>query len=186
MDKTLQTMKTIIQPSHLLLTLEQISEQYKEGLNPSLLAISFQKTFGLITQISNKYKSFLTEQDIASHSLVSLDYALISYQQGKNTKFTTYFCNVLNNELRENAQYNSRQKRKAILFTENLEDYKEIFTSAKPNILDLSELKPKEERYCQLLLEGYTNKDISNILGESIMNLCNLRKKLKLKLKYLL
>ena len=43
-------------------------------------------------------------------------------------------------------------------------------------------LSDSEFKYCCLIIEGYKNSDIAEMLNVSVMTLCNLRKRLRAKL----
>lgn len=191
MNNTLKTLSTIVTPEFNSMSLEQLAEAYTEGLNPSVLATAFSKTFVLIIDISRKFFGF-TEEDIASYSLETLDKCLQTYNNAK-AAFSTYFTTVFRNKLRTESQLLSTQKRKSYLYSNSLEVDMEngfdiVDTNQNDNVdgvineLTTYGLTERELRYCKYILEGYTNKEISEIFNTSVMTLSNIRKKLKIKL----
>lgn len=189
MLKTLNTLSTLIIEETRVMSLEQIAEAYKESLNPSLLALAFEKTYKLIINISAKYYG-LTNEDIVSFSLEKLDMCLQTYKSGQ-ANFSTYFTTNLMNKFREETQALNTQKRKALFFSDSYEVMAEngfdliACTHDEDNFINsLQEynLTENELEYCQLILNGWTNKDISEKMKVSVMTLSNVRKKLRLKL----
>jgi DNA-binding CsgD family transcriptional regulator len=65
-----------------------------------------------------------------------------------------------------------------------MENGYDVATSNENDSCDLTgfNLDERELTYCNLLLDGYTNAEISKKLNTSIMTLSNLRKKLRIKL----
>lgn len=191
MNDTLRTLKQIIIPEYQQMNLEQLAEVYTKELNPSVLASAFSKTFKLIINISQKFFGF-SQEDIASYALETLDKCLQTYNNG-TAVFTTYFTIIFRNRLREESEKLNTDKRKACLYSSSLESLVDngfdISTHDKLNEKDslLQELSTlgldsRELDYCDLLLDGYTNKEISEKFNTSIMTLSNIRKKLRIKL----
>lgn len=188
MISTLKTLSTLIINETLEMTLEEIAVAYREDLNPSLLAAAFAKTYKLIINISNHYYG-LTQEDIASFSLEKLDFCLQTYYDDK-AAFSTYFYINLRNKFREETQYLNTHKRKAIFYSDSYDMMVENgfdLESPEPikEMIDNLEsygLTEKEMTYCDLILEDFTNAEISKQLGVSVMTLSNMRKKLREKL----
>lgn len=189
MLRTLNMLSNIITEDTQDMTLEQIAEVYEESLNPSLLALAFKKTFKLIISVSNNYYG-LTEEDIVSFSLEKLDMCLQTYKSSQ-ANFSTYFTTNLMNKFREETQALNTHKRKAMFFSDSYEAMLEngfdliACTIEEDNFIEsLREynLTTKELQYCELLIDGWTNKDISDKMEVSVMTLSNMRKKLRLKL----
>lgn len=188
MIATLKTLSTLIINETLEMTLEEIAVAYREDLNPSLLAAAFAKTYKLIINISNHYYG-LTQEDIASFSLEKLDYCLQTYDEDK-AAFSTYFYANLKNKFREETQYLNTQKRKVIFYSQSYDEMVENgfdLESPEPiketiDNLESYGLTEKEMTYCDLILEDFTNAEISKQLGVSVMTLSNMRKKLREKL----
>ncbi len=171
------------------MSLEQIAEAYRESLNPSLLALAFEKTYKLIINISAKYYG-LTDEDIASFSLEKLDICLQTYKSGQ-VNFSTYFTTTLMNKFREETEALNTQKRKVLFFSDSYEAMVEngfdlvAATCEDDEIMDTLtqyKLTEKELQYCNLILDGWNNSEISKMMGVSIMTLSNMRKKLREKL----
>lgn len=188
MLKTLNTLSTLIIEDNRDMTLEQIAEAYRESLNPSLLALAFERTFKLIIHVSAKYYG-LTNEDIASFALEKLDFSLQTYKIGQ-ANFTTYYTTVLMNKFREETEALNTQKRKAIFFSDSYETmvengYDLVACTIEDDIvysLEEYNLSVRELEYCNLIIADYSNAEISAKLGVSVMTLSNMRKKLREKL----
>ena len=189
MLKTLNTLSPLIIEDNRDMTLEQIAEAYRESLNPSLLALAFEKTFKLIIHVSAKYYG-LTNEDIASFALEKLDFSLQTYKIGQ-ANFTTYYTTVLMNKFREETEALNTQKRKAIFFSDSYElmvenGYDLVACTLEEDeiVYSLQEynLTQREMEYCNLILSDFNNAEISAKLGVSVMTLSNMRKKLREKL----
>ena len=92
MLRTLNILSTLIIEDTRNMSLEEIAGAYRESLNPSLLALAFEKTYKLIIHVSNSYYG-LTDEDIASFSLEKLDLCLQTFKNGQ-ANFSTYFTTV--------------------------------------------------------------------------------------------
>ena len=189
MNGTLKLLSTLIIEDTRNMSLEQIAEAYRESLNPSLLALAFEKTYKLIINISAKYYG-LTNEDIASFSLEKLDICLQTYKSGQ-ANFSTYFTTTLMNKFREETQALNTHKRKAIFYSDSYEGMIEngydliAATCEEIGIKDTLisyNLTQRELTYCELIMKNYSNAEISEILEVSIMTLSNMRKKLRQKL----
>lgn len=188
MLKTLNTLSPLIIEDNRDMTLEQIAEAYRESLNPSLLALAFEKVFKLIIHVSTKYYG-LTNEDIASFALEKLDFSLQTYKIGQ-ANFTTYFTTVLMNKFREETEALNTQKRKAIFFSDSYETmvengYDLVACTVEEDIvysLEEYNLSVRELEYCNLIIADYSNAEISAKLGVSVTTLSNMRKKLREKL----
>jgi len=189
MLRTLNMLSTLIIEDTRDMSLEQIAEAYRESLNPSLLALAFEKTYKLIINISAKYYG-LTNEDIASFSLEKLDICLQTYKSGQ-VNFSTYFTTALMNKFREETEALNTQKRKVLFFSDSYEAMVEngfdlvAATCEDDEIMDTLtqyKLTEKELQYCSLILNGWSNSEISKIMEVSIMTLSNMRKKLREKL----
>jgi len=189
MLRTLNMLSTLIIEDTRDMSLEQIAEAYRESLNPSLLALAFEKTYKLIINISAKYYG-LTNEDIVSFSLEKLDICLQTYKSGK-ANFSTYFTTTLMNKFREETEALNTQKRKALFFSDSYEVMVEngfdlvAATCEDDEIMDTLtqyKLTEKELQYCSLILNGWSNSEISKMMGVNVMTLSNMRKKLREKL----
>lgn len=189
MLETLKTLSNLIVESDRSKTLEQIALEYQRDLNPSLLATAFEKTYKLTLSISTNYYG-LTQDDIASYSLEKLDQCLQTYRKDQ-ASFTTYYTIMIGNKFREETQALTTQKRKAMFYSDSyevmLENGFDLIGPSEEH-LDLIEtlrtfdLSSREFEYCKMILEEYSNSEISGILGVSVMTLSNMRKKLRDKL----
>jgi RNA polymerase sigma factor (sigma-70 family) len=186
---TLNMLSTLIIEDTRDMSLEQIAEAYRESLNPSLLALAFEKTFKLIIHVSKNYYG-LTDEDIASFALEKLDICLQTYRSGQ-ANFSTYFTTTLMNKFREETEALNTQKRKALFFSDSYEVMVEngfdlvAATCEDDEIMDTLtqyKLTEKELQYCSLILNEWSNSEISKMMGVSVMTLSNIRKKLREKL----
>ncbi len=189
MNNTLKLLSTIIVEEDRKLSIDEITIAYKDSLNPSLFALAFEKMYKLIISVSHNYYG-LTEDDVISYGMEKLDYCLQTFKVGQ-AEFSTYFTMVLMNKFREETQALNTHKRKAIFFSDSYEVMVEngfdliAATCEDDEIIDTLtqyNLTTKELQYCELLLNGWTNKDISDKMEVSIMTLSNMRKKLREKL----
>lgn len=193
MNNTLRTLNTLITHEFEGLSLEELAVVYRQkDLNPSVLATAFYKTYNLIITVSQNYYG-LTSEDIASFSLETLDKCLQIYTPNKSA-FSTFFTTVLKNRFRQETESLSTDKRRIVYFSDSYEAIveeagAEVFgqveeDSEKRAIAFLQEmnLDDREFRYCYLLMQGYKNSEIADMLQVSIMTLSNMRKKLRVKL----
>lgn len=171
------------------LSLEQLSSLYRMTYYDCIIAEAFDKLKKLIIINSRQYPQFEIHECI-SFALEKLSMCLLTYVPGSTNKFTTYFCKVYKNKLREESQYLNTHKRK-VMFNSTSLDYllQEGFDVIGSNNIQLntfcvpSTLTDKEKMYCQLLAMDYgTNRQIAEYMGVSTMTLCNLRKSLRIKL----
>lgn len=190
MQETYKMMLGLTQNKYKDLSMEQLANEYQKDFDPSILAESFVRSFNFILQMSSHYYG-LTDQDIASHALERLDYCLQTYQQGN--KFLTYYGTVLKNKFREETQYLNTHKRKAIFHSSSYEamvdngfdlvaSTQEVETANLVEDLREHGLEDKEIEYCLYLLMGESNADIAKNMGCTIMTLCNMRKRMRIKL----
>lgn len=193
MQETYKMLVGLIQNKYKDLSMEQLAIEYQKDLDPSILAESFVRNYNFIFQLASGYYG-LTEQDIASHALERLDYCLQTYQQGN--KFLTYYGTVLKNKLREETQYLNTHKRKVIFHSSSYEvmvdNGFDLVACAQEDettnlVEDLREhgLEDREIKYCLYLLMGESNANIAKYMGCTIMTLCNMRKRMRNKLKNL-
>lgn len=191
MQETYKMLVGLTQDKYKDLSMEQLALEYQKELNPSILAESFVRSFNFILQTSSHYYG-LTDQDIASYALERLDYCLQTYQQGN--KFLTYYGTVLKNKFREETQYLNTHKRKAIFHSFSYEvmvdnGFDLVANAQEDEIANLVEdlrehgLDDREIKYCLYLLMGEINANIAKNMGCTIMTLCNMRKRMRIKLE---
>lgn len=169
-------------------SLEDLATLYQKERMPDILASAFVGAYTMILSISTFYYG-LSSEDVSSYALEKLDQALLTYVPD-SASFTTYFCTLLKNKLREETQALSTHKRKANIQSNSYEEMVEHgfdIVSPPEEMLILDEcFTEKEKAYCHLITDGWTNAEIANKLQVSIMTLCNMRKKLRVKLQYAL
>lgn len=188
MYETLKMMRQIVTGKEGNKSEIELIKEYKETLNPSILAYFYTNNFGLILETSNLYKYIETE-DKASFCLQELDKALITYKLKNNNLFMTYFIQCYKNRLRMETQQIMTDKRKVILYTE---DYKgstnEIINKANNEIenidmiLDEYNLTNTEKKQCLLLNAGFKIKEIASMLNLSVSTIYSRNIKIKEKI----
>ena len=177
MESTLDLMKTILIGNYSLKDYKSLSDEYKTNLNPSILAEVFYRNFGQIKNLGEKYY-LISEEDLASYSLEILDKCLRNYDSGK-AQFITYFTNNLNFKLRADTSLLSTHKRKANYNVEDIDDHINMVDEVSDlSILDV-DMDEILNKYCKLIMEGFSNSDISKMLGVSTTTLHNYRKRLR-------
>ena len=190
MQETYKMMVGLMQDKYKDLSMEQLAIEYQKELNPSILAESFVRNYNFIFQVASGYYG-LTEQDIASHALERLDFCLQTFRQGNG--FLTYYGTVLKNKFREETQYLNTHKRKVIFHSSSYEvmvdnGFDLVACAQEEEMTDLIEdlreygLDDREIKYCLYLLLGESNADIAKNMGCTIMTLCNMRKRMRIKL----
>ena len=190
MQETYKMLVGLTQDKYKDLSMEQLAIEYQKDFDPSILAESFMRNYSFIFQMASHYYG-LTEQDIASSALERLDFCLQTYQRGN--KFLTYYGTVLKNKFREETQALNTQKRKAIFHSSSYEvmvdNGFDLVACAQEDettnlVEDLREqgLEDREIQYCIYLLLGESNADIAENMGCTIMTLCNMRKRMRIKL----
>ncbi len=171
------------------LSLEELSSLYKQTYYDCIIAEAFNQLKKLIIVNNRQYPQFETCDSI-SYALEKLQMCLLTYVPGSSNKFTTYFCKVYKNKLREEAQSLNTHKRCVIYNSTSLNYLMEEgfdVTGDKNikfnNLILPDTLTSKEKLYCHLLAVDYgTNKEIADYMNVSVMTLCNLRKSLRIKL----
>ncbi len=193
MNNTMKLLESIITDDLASQSLEQLAGQYQKIKNPSILAASFKQLYRLVFCVSSKYYN-LNEEDVISYALETLDMGLQLYNKDKG-KFTTFFTTLLNNRLRTETQALSTDKRSTIFKSNSYEELVENGIETKDAALlmvnpfeDRLSLKhynltKREIAYCDLVIKEYTNKEIAEMWGVSVMTLSNLRKNLRVKLE---
>lgn len=166
MYETLKMMKSIITGEESKTDEKKLIETYKENLFPNILAYLYINNFGIISKTAELYPK-LDDMDKASFCLQELDSCLQNYNSDKNTKFITFFIKCYKNRLRMETQRIMANKRKSFLFVQNLSeinnigndylDYQDIEL-----ILNNYNLTTVEKKYCKLLNEGYSIKEIAD------------------------
>ena len=189
MLETLENLRLITKQEDYKRDYKDLALEYSKTLNPSILAVVFDRNFGQINNLGNKYP-IIAKEDLASFALEILDKCLQTYNADK-AEFLTYFTNNLNFRLREEVSLLNTHKRKSIFnsnsFEIMVENGFELEDSEISNFETLDILEREVEgnllKYCKLLMEGFTNNEIGKILGVSNTTLHNYRNKLKSKLE---
>ncbi len=190
MQETYKMLVGLMQNKYKDLSMEQLAIEYQKDLDPPILAESFVRNYNFIFQLASGYYG-LTEQDIASHALERLDFCLQTFKQGNG--FLTYYGTVLKNKFREETQYLNTHKRKVIFHSSSYEvmvdnGFDLVASAQEDEITNLVEdlrergLEDREIQYCIYLLLGESNADIAENMGCTIMTLCNMRKRMRIKL----
>lgn len=174
------------------LSLEQLSSLYRQTHYDCIIAEAFEQIKRLVVVHNNQYPQ-LDKCDSISFALEKLQMCLLTYVPGSSNKFSTYFSRVYRNKLREESQYLNTHKRKVMYNSSSLNAMMEegFDVVGNKNIMCNTLVLPNtltenEKMYCCLLAGNYgTNKEIAERMNVSTMTLCNMRKRLRIKLEYL-
>jgi len=198
MLETLKSMSKLCTAETEKMTLEQLSDVYRDSLSPIYLAAAFKKLYGRISEIGRKFPTVL-EEDKASFALERLDFCM----QTLNDKFklNTYFSKCLFNEFRDYAQRLDCHNRKANYCKDSYDELLEsgfdipVFENGLEMLvenekdltviqfLESQDLTDLEIMYCELILDNFaTNKEMAEKLKVSVMTITNLKKRVKEKL----
>lgn len=182
MKETLKMMKSIITGKEKELTQEQLIKEYQEKKSPNILAYMFVNNFGIISNICDLYAE-LDEQDRASFCLQELDKCLQQFAFISKSKFITFYANCLKNELATQITHINRAKRKSYLYCEQLNEEKmDNLTTYNLHSIEDYGFTENEKMQFNLLLDGYTVKEIMNKLDKSIRKVYHTNKMIKEKI----
>jgi len=193
MKTTTNTMKRHRRESVKNTSLEQLSSMYRQKPNDYIIAEAFYKLSNLIYLNGNHYPH-IESCDQASFALEKLQMCLLTYVPGSTNKFSTYFCRVFKNKLREESQKLNYHKRCVMFNSSSLNSLVENgFDVVGDNDIQTrllclpNTLTDRELQYCKLLAMNYgSNKEIADELNVSVMTLCNMRRSIKYKLQMIL
>lgn len=179
------------------MSIQRLVSIYQDAPNDQVLGDIFNQLKILTYKISSGYWG-LTEEDIISFSFETIYNCLKSYRMTGGSKFSSYYSTSLKFRLRAETLALNQHKRKANLsiysssYEEMVENgfniaydpYQEIYLydalERTPNLTDCERL------YCRYLIIGkYSNEEIAGRMKVSVMTLCNMRKRLQVKLKEL-
>lgn len=183
MYNTYKLLLPLVDDNLKVLSLEKLSDLYKQSQQSNILATAYTKIYKLATVVKNNYWG-LTEEDYASFCLEKLDTCLKTYNNAdKKAKFSTYFCRVYGNKLREETEKLNYKKRKCIL--ESINELVDIGIEDTYNLIEMilpNTLTQREYELCKLESEGYDKAYCAEALGVSRMTICNMEKSLRVKL----
>lgn len=182
MYETLKLLQPLINKETNDWTLEYCAYMYQREHASNILALAYSKIYKLATVVKNNYWG-LTEEDYASFCLERLDFCLKTYDADAKAKFTTYFCRVYGNKLREETEKLNYKKRKCIL--ESINEVIDMGVEDTHNLLEMmlpNTLTPREYELCKLESMGYDKAFCAEQLGVSRMTICNMEKSLRVKL----
>ena len=170
MEETYKMLREILIGKEETINEKILIKQYQDELCPNILAYFYCDNYGLIYNVSEFYP-YISSEDKASFCLQELDKCLQKFNR-KDIKFSTYFIKCYRNRLNTETKLVLAQKRKSILFTEELLDEKlckvsNVEIENLDIILDSYKLDDKEKQQCKLINDGYTLRDISKILNKS-------------------
>lgn len=185
MEETLKMMKSILTGKEGTKDENELINDYKENLSPNILAYFFIHNFGLISNIGKSY-SMLCDEDKASFCLQELDKALNNYNHN-NSKFITYFIKCYKRRLWAENQMQLHNNRKILCNYEILEDdldnyYEDEYFSID-EFAKTYNLSKEEKLYCNLYNNGYSTKDIANIVKKSVQFIYKKRKNILQKIE---
>lgn len=188
MNNTLKLLRPLISDDLKSYSLNELSVKYQKNPDSKILATSYEMIYKLAIVIKSQYWG-LTDEDVASWCLEKLDFCLrtYDYRPTRPVKFTTYFCRVFSNKLREETESLNYKKRKCIL--ESINDLIDVGIEDTYNLIEMllpDTLTQREYELCKLESEGYDKQTCADILGVSRMTISNMEKSLRVKLSDLL
>lgn len=185
MEETLKMMKQFIVGYERKLSIEELLKEYQENMSPNILAYLFISNYGVIYNVSKNYL-LLTGDDKASLCLQQLDKCIYKYNSNMKCSFITYFLVCYKNLLRTETEQLFSHKRYANYITDDISDYQEMLSTDSDNInildLDNYNLTQSQMQHCKLIVNGYSNKEISKILKVSVQYIYKLNEILGKKL----
>lgn len=170
MEETLEMMRSIVVGYEKDMSLCKLLLEYQEHQTPNILAFLFVQNYGLIVNISKKY-NLLGEPDIASFSLQELDKCALHYDETIGAQFNTYFCACLKNRLRHEQQFLTTDLKFANYNIVDIGEYMDLpDDNFSFDVFDLNnhDLTNEEKKQCNLILDGYSHKEIANMFGLSV------------------
>lgn len=192
---TLKSMKRIARVEDHDKTLEELSSLYVEsGLFPSYLAMAFIKLQGIIKSATEQYESFDTD-DVDSMALEKLNYCMQHFEDDKGATFTTYFYTIFSGALKTHFKSMVRDKRVLNTFNrvslEYLNDEYDFEVadnehSEIDDVIDdvahMCKLDDREVILCRMLVQGYTQLEISKMFGLSPSMIAHIKLQVKTKM----
>lgn len=168
MRETLKMMKSILTGKEKESNENELIKEYQEKLSPSILAYFYCNNFGLIIKTSDFYP-VITDEDKASFCLQELDKCLQNYKLNSDTKFMTYFITFYKRRLWAENEMLHHNNRKINLEACNIYDtdiinYNGIEIDDENLVYKKYDLTNEEINQCKLLIRGYSNKEIADIL----------------------
>lgn len=177
--------------------LDKLVKLYQQTGGDEILGVLYHELEMLIFNLSSSYWG-LTKEDVSSFAFETVYQCLQTYRIDGGAKFTSYFATSFKFRLRAETLALNQHKRKANLsiysssyeemvgngFNIAYDPYQEIYLydalERTPNLTDCERL------YCRYLVIGkYSNEEIAGRMKVSVMTLCNMRKRLQVKLKEL-
>lgn len=170
------------------LSLEQLSIDYQYLFEPQVLAVAFDKLYLMMIQQKVKYFT-ISEEDLASMALVTLDKCLQLFKPNRGFKFTTFFHTALENELKRTCIKSNKENSKANLETAELD----VSLVGEVGVEDSYEhlipdglLNEREQYICWALVQGHSIAEIANHFGVCSTRVSKIKKGLTKKLSFLL
>ena len=186
MKETLEMMKGLITGKEKGTDEKELISLYQLYKLPNILAYFFVNNIGIIRRTNALYP-LLTDEDKASFCLVEIDKCLLNFDYNRDIKFITYFIKCYKNTLRMETELLLAQKRKVILYSEQ-ECAEEVLyiddieIDNVDEILNNYNLTVYEKKQCKLLNEGYTVKEIAQMLKLSTITIYNRNKQIREKI----
>lgn len=185
MEQTRKMLSSIIISDDLRnLTNEELVKEYKKEQNDEILAIFYTKNYKLLCQHTKIYYTISTE-DKASIVLQTISKTMLSYNLTLS-KYTTYFVNILHNELRTYITYQLRDKRAVGNKTKSISsgalEYYQLLTVEDDydllHILLDNNYTKLEKTYIAGILNNCTCADLSRMTKIPQWQFWNVRKQL--------
>lgn len=187
MQTTTKTMTTHRRTNLRNLSLTELSSLYKETHEEHIIAEAWHKLTFLLQSLNKQYPHIDT-QDKISYAMEELVFCLDNYNETIKCKFTTYYSTIYLNKLRHVSQLLNTHKRCIMFHSSSLEYLQSTGTdypyTLPENLVVLpNTLSRNEKTYCCLLAMDYgTNAEIADKMNLSVMALCKMRKRLRVKL----
>lgn len=200
MNETRKMMMSIIMGTYTEYSDAELAEMYQKVEDPEILATEFVRLYGMIIRTTEQYFG-IDEQDFVTMSLERLHYCLSNYVSSKMCSFSSYYISCLKGTFWTKVEENSAAKRKLNSVACSIEglmengagtdNYRDVIAGSYDieyvyedvsEFMDTSRLSDRESEYCNYLYKGYSNCEIAQLMGISVMGLSYMRQRLQKKL----
>ena len=187
MKETFKMMKSIVTGKEKEESKKNLIIKYQDKLCPNILAYFYCDNFTLIYRTCKSF-NLLSDEDKASFCLQELDNCLRSYDCNCANKFITYFIRCLKNRLiTETSKANSNSNKANVYCNSLIENTivrDDINITDNKLILQQYNLDKEEYSLCELLLKGFTRKEIAIMYKISTPRLSQKLSKIKQKVLF--
>lgn len=201
MFETLKCMKRFVTKEMREATPEELASAYKITKQDTIIAAMYEKLFAMALEIRNKYPIVTDDQTVATAILETIAVVLEEYDPSKSTKVSTTFYTYFSRRMYGESKPYTRKKRvcsepqvsfddcafkenssgKSISYADIIpcdkssDDLEQVLLNIEVDNLNLTEL---QKEIIRLMYEGYSAKQISNIIPN--MTLQSVFKNIKL------